>query len=238
MTRRGRRPRISVHKVRCKKSPFRIRAAARMGSEEPVLHGVSLVFQRIIEVYHPHGDPVLRIVHCTHSSKLIRFVHRVHNGKIEIIRLRKRAGDNAAVLRFQADIFIMGVIPRYDGGIVLPVAPSVQVDADGAVREHLAVCNLRRDISVILRILQLIVIAGLTVRAGVFRKAPERRVDLAADPFHGISGVIAADERPVVIHGIELIALGRIVPYTGVDNDLLAVINIIGIGDADLLCRI
>ena len=38
-----------------------------------------------------------------------------------------------------------------------------------------------------------------------------------------------------MVYGIELVALRRVVPYAGIDDDLLSVMNVFGIGYADFL---
>ena len=134
----------------------------------------------------------------------------------------------------------MRIVPCHDGGIIIVPAPSVQVDADGVVGQNLSVLDLRGKILVRIGVLQFVVVVR-RCRAGIviFREVPERRVDRAALPADRVAFVVSGDEFAVVIDDIEIVFFIRLVPDTGVDHDLIAVVHFVCVsGNTDLFRRI
>ena len=199
-----------------------------------MLNGISAIHDLIFEIDHLHGDPVIIVVNGRYRAQLIIFVDRIDNGKIEVLRLRQRAGSDLPVLCLQADILVIDVIPGDDRGVILSIAAAVQIDADGIAGHGLPAGYLRGDVIPVLRVLQFVIVIQCPVTVLVFREFPESRIDLRADPLNIVAGVIAADQGSVVIHGIELISLDGIVPDAGINHHLLPVADIRGIRHTDL----
>ena len=103
------------------------------------------------------------------------------------------------------------------------------------IGQALVARELRGDILAVLGVLQFIVITRRPVGVTVFGECPECGVYVAADPLHVVTGIVAGDKCPVVVHGEELVSLLRVVPDTGVDDHFLSVIDVLLVGDADLL---
>ena len=87
----------------------------------------------VLFVDHPHRDAVLIVVHSRHRMKLIVDRQILHDRKVEVHGLRLGAGHYFAVFDFQPRVCVVAVIPCQNRGIILAVAPPVQVDTNGAV---------------------------------------------------------------------------------------------------------
>ena len=192
-------------------------------------------FLHVVVVDHAHRNTVGVVVHGSDGRQLVIHVDGIHDGKEEVFRLCQGTGNHAPVFGLQAGVGVLIVVPGYDGRIVLAVTSAVEIDADGLIGQDLIAGQLRGDILAVLGVLQFIVITRRPVGVTVFGECPECGVYVAADPLHVVTGIVAGDKCPVVVHGEELVSLLRVVPDTGVDDHFLAVIDVQLVGDADLL---
>ena len=187
------------------------------------------------------------MIHRRHGGWLRSLNQRLHGGKVEGVRLLHGADlqPAAVVLYPQADIAVAGVIPGQYGGIVIPVAAAVQVDTAvkrariGALRSQVGAVG-RRAYAVAARVagievLQLVIIVGIPVVVIILGKIPFRRIDAAACPLDHIAALITAHQGAVVVDNEELVTLGGVVPFTGIDDHILAVRHFRIVGQVDLL---
>ena len=135
----------------------------------------------------------------------------------------------------QSGILVIGFVPCKDRRIVLPVLSSVQVDSDRVRRNGLPVHDLGSKIISGIGVLQFVIIVRLAVWILIFSELPEHRADLQPVPFQIFTDLISRDQISFVVNDVELICFVCIVPYTGVYDDLLSLLNF---ADTGLLCDI
>ena len=153
--------------------------------------------------------------------KLIVDRQILHDRKVEVHGLRLGAGHYFAVFDFQPRVCVVAVIPCQNRGIILSVAPPVQVDSDGRIRCGLPVSDLRCDKFLAILVVELVIIVGIRCSfIIIFHEVPEQLVELPADPLDGIAALVAGHKRPVALDGIQLIPLFLLIPASRVDNDL------------------
>ena len=132
----------------------------------------------------------------------------------------------------QSGILIVCFVPRKDRRIIVVVLSSIQIDSDSCRRNDLPALDLRGKIVSGISVLQLIIIVWLAVRILIFGEFPEHRADLQPVPLKILADLISRDQISFVINNVELIFIFGSVPYTGIYDDLLTVLNLT---DADLL---
>ena len=140
----------------------------------------------VIQIYHPHGDPVLLMIDCGHRRQF-RFVFPGsirHDGKVEGVRLIHGTyfQSGPVIVYPKTDIGIARIIPDQDRRIIVSVAAAVQVDASVEIIRKSASCPQeiavgRRTDTVAggssgISVLQLIIIGGFSVRILIFREIP------------------------------------------------------------------
>ena len=180
-------------------------------------------------------------------GKLIRRFIICHNGEIEIFCLRHRRRGKLVIPNHQCGIIIIGLIPCQNRAVVFFVAASVQIDSDGIVRQEVRSRHLRHNVFAGIVVLQIIVVVRIACPFPiVLREIPQHGIDLAADPGDRIAALIGSDQHPIIVDRIILILQGILIPYAGIEYDLVPVLNIIvdiskliqSTGNAYFFCRI
>ena len=202
------------------------------------MYTVTGVYFWIIKIHHLHRDTIVIVVYGFHFRQNPLFL-RIYNGKIEILRFRQRTRNDTSVFNLKTGVGVLVIIPDDHLRINFTITSSDQIDSirRGSVRwivDCLVITHLWKEIAAICRVLQIVIIIGSSVRIFPFRELPYGSVYLASNPLDTVSVVIAPHERTVMIHCIILIFFGRVIPYSGIDNDFLSVAYIDRIRNADL----
>ena len=91
---------------------------------------ISVVYDRVIEIHHLHGDSVLCAVNRLDRCEVVVRIDRSYHRKVEILRLIDRAGHDMPVFRLESRECIAVVVPCGDRRRVPAVTSSVHVQSD------------------------------------------------------------------------------------------------------------
>ena len=202
------------------------------------MYTVTGVYFWIIKIHHLHRDTIIIVIYGL-NFRQDSFLLWIYDSKIEIFCFRQRTRNDTSVFYLKAGVRVLVVIPDDHFRINFTISSSNQIDSIGCcpvrrIVDCLIITHLWKKIASVGRVLQIVIIIGSSVRIFPFRELPYGCVYLASDPFDAVSVVIAPHERTVMIHCVILIFFGRVIPYSGIDNDFLSVAYIDWIRNADL----